>query len=62
MPVITGRVKNKSVSVLRNTDSSGVVTKRDLVTEEELTGRFGYMLLIDRTIRKVPTARVLISC
>ena len=61
MPVVTGRVGNKSVSVLRDTGCSGVVIKRDLVTEEELTGRFGYMLLIDRTIRKVPIARVFID-
>ena len=51
-------VENKSVSVLRDSGCSGVVIKRDLVTEEELTGRFGYMILIDRTIRKVPIARV----
>ena len=58
MPVVRGRVRNKSVSVLRDTGCSGVVIKRDLVTEEEPTGRFGYMLLIDRTIRKVPIGRV----
>ena len=61
MPVVTGRVRNKSVSVLRDTGCSGVVIKRDLVTEEELTGRFGYMLLIDRTIRKVSISRVFID-
>ena len=61
MPVVTGRVGDKSVSVLRDTGCSGVVIKRDLVTEEELTGRLGYMLLIDRTIRKVPIARVFID-
>ena len=33
----------------------------DSVTEEDLTGRFGYMLLIDRTIRKVHIARVFID-
>ena len=61
MPVVTGRVGNKSVSVLRDTGCSGVVITRDLVTEEELTGRFCYMLLIDRIIRKVPIARVFID-
>ena len=61
MPVLTGRVKAKSVSVLRDTGCSGVVIKRDLVTEDELTGRFGFMLLIDKTIRKIPIAKVFIE-
>ena len=57
MPVVTGRVGNKSVSVLRDRGCSGVVIKTDLVTEEELTGRYNYMFLID----KVPIARVFIG-
>ena len=61
MPVVTGSVRDRSVSVLRDTGCSGVVIKRDLVADEELTGRFGYMLLIDKTIRKVPIAKVFID-
>ena len=61
MPVVTGRVRDRSVSVLRDTGCSGVVIKRDLVVEEELTGRFGYMPLIDKTIRKAPIAKVFID-
>ena len=57
MPVVTGRVRDRSVRVMRDTGCSGVVIKRDLILEEELTGRFGYMLLIDKTIRKVPIAK-----
>ena len=40
MPVVTGRVRDRSVSVLRDTCCSGVASKRDLVVEEELTRRF----------------------
>ena len=58
MPVVTGRVRDRSVRVLRDTGCSGVVIKRDLILEEELTGRFGYMLLIDKKIRKVPISKV----
>ena len=61
MPLVTGSVRDRSVSVLRDTGCSGVVIKRDLVADEELTGRFGYMLLIDKTIRKVPIAKVFID-
>ena len=40
MPVVKGRVREKTVDVLRDTGCSGVVVKKDLVGEDQLTGDF----------------------
>ena len=58
MPVVKGRVGEKSVNVLRDTGCSGIVVKKDLVSEDQFTGDFNVMLLIDNTARKVPTAKI----
>ena len=63
MPVVKGRVGEKSVDVLRDTGCSSreilaVVVKRDLVSEDQFTGDFNVMLLIDNTARKVPIAKI----
>ena len=57
MPVVKGRVREKSVDVLRDTGCSGIVVKKDLVAEDQFTGDFNVMLLIDNTARKVPIAK-----
>ena len=58
MPVVNGRVGEKSVDVLRDTGCSGIVVKRDLVSEDEFTGDFNVMLLTDNSARKVPIAKI----
>ena len=58
MPVVKGRVGEKPVDVLRDTGCSGIVVKRDLVSEDQFTGDFNVMLLIDNTARKVPIAKI----
>ena len=58
MPVVKGRVGEKSVDVLRDTGCSGIVVKRELVSEDQFTGDFNVMLLIDNTARKVPIAKI----
>ena len=58
IPVVKGRVEEKSVDVLRDTGCSGIVVKRDLVSEDRFTGDFNVMLLIDNTVRKVPIAKI----
>ena len=58
MPVVKGRIGEKSVDVLRDTGCSGIVVKKDLVSEDQFTGEFNAMLLIDSTARKVPIARI----
>ena len=38
MPVVKGRVGEKFVDILRDTGCSGIVVKRDLVSEDQFTG------------------------
>ena len=58
MPVVKGRVGEKPVDVLRDTCCSGIVVKKDLVSEDQFTGDFNVMLLIDSMARKVPIAKI----
>ena len=58
MPVVKDRVGVKSVDVLRDTGCSGIVVKKDLVSEDQLTGEFNVMLLIDNMARKVSIAKI----
>ena len=61
MPVVKGRVGEKTVDVLRDTGCSGIVVKKNLVSEDQFTGDFNVMLLIDKTVRKVPIARITVD-
>ena len=61
MPVVKGRVGEKTVDVLRDTGCSGVVVRKDLVAQDQFTGDFNVMLLIDNTARKVPIARIYVD-
>ena len=61
MPVVKGKVGDKTVDVLRDTGCSSVVVKKELVSEEQYTGDFNCMLLIANTVRKVPIARITID-
>lgn len=61
MPVVKGRVGEKTVDVLRDTGCSGVVVRKNLVSEDQFTGDFNVMLLIDNTARKVPIARIYVD-
>ena len=58
MPFVKGRVGEKCVDVLRDTGCSGIEVKRDLVSEDQFTGYFNVMLLIDNTARKVPITKI----
>ena len=58
MPVMKGRVGKKSVDVLRDTGCTEIVVKRDLVSEDQFTGDFNVMLLIDNTATKVLIAKI----
>ena len=61
MPVVKGRVGEKTVDVLRDTGCSGIVVKKNLVSQDQFTGDFNVMLLIDNTARKVPIARITVD-
>ena len=58
MPVVKGRVEEKSVDVLRDTGCSEIVVKRDLLSEDQFTGDFNVMLLIGNAARKVSIAKI----
>ena len=58
LPVLKGKVKGKSVEVLRDTGCSGVIVKRELVDDEDLTGEVGHIMTVDRALKRAPMARV----
>ena len=49
------------VSVLRNTGCSSVVVRRDLVKDEQFTGKIQRYVLIDGTVRDVPVTKIQVS-
>ncbi|XP_062616792.1 uncharacterized protein LOC134278492 [Saccostrea cucullata] len=60
MPVAMGYVGENFVKVLRDSGCSGVV-KRDLVTDDQLTGQVQKCVLIDGTVRTVEEASVYVD-
>ena len=58
MPVVKGRVGENSVDVLRDTGCSGIVIKKELVSEDQFFGDFNVTLLIDNMARKVPLVKI----
>ena len=58
MPVVKDRVGENSVDVLRDTGCSGIVVKKNLVSEDQFTGDFNVMLPINNTARKVPIVKI----
>ena len=46
MPVVKGRVREKTVDVLRDTGCSRVVVKKDLVGEDQFTGDYTLCCLL----------------
>ena len=51
MPVVKGKVGDKTVDVLRDTGCSGIVVKKEPVSEEQYRGDFHCILLINNTVR-----------
>ena len=58
MPVVTGKVGDKCVEVLRDTGCNGVIIKRDLFSQKKLTENEGYVMTVVRTLKKAPMARI----
>ena len=58
MPVLEGKVGSTVVNTLRDTGCSGVIVKKDLVLKGQYIDKVGHMLMVDRTVRKVPMARI----
>ena len=61
MPGVRGKIGDKTVDVLRDTGCSGIVVRKELVSESQFTGDFNCMLLIDNTVRKVSIARITVD-
>ncbi|XP_075735579.1 uncharacterized protein LOC142776214 isoform X1 [Rhipicephalus microplus] len=58
MPTLPGKVADKMSTVLRDTGSSTVIVRRDLVRESELTGKTKPVCLIDLTVRMLPEGEI----
>lgn len=58
VPVRTGSVGKRSVTVLRDTGCNIVVVRKDLVAEDGFTGNSKAVYLVDGTVRMLPEARL----
>ena len=62
LQLVNGKVSERCVEVLRNTGCTGVLIKRDLVNQGELTGEKGYATTFDKTLLiRVPIAKVQVN-
>ena len=60
MSVLLGRVSNGQVAGLRDSGCSGAIVNVQFVEKEQYLGKDGYMI-IDKTIRKAPLARITVG-
>ena len=58
LPVMTGKVGNKNVEVLRHSACNGVIVKRKLVDEADFIEKVGYILTVNQTLTRAPIARI----
>ena len=58
LPLCKAYVGDTAVTAMRDTGCSGVVVKRALVSDEQLTGAERLCELIDRTVRTFPIAKL----
>ena len=58
LPVLSSKVGDKKVEVLRETECSEVIIRRELVDETDFTGEMGHIMTVDRTIKRAPMAKV----
>ena len=61
MPVVQGVLNGKLVTVLRDTGCSSAVVRKELVKDEQLTGRIQRCILIDGTVRSALVAEILVD-
>ena len=61
MPTCDGILDEHLVTVLRDTGCNGVVVRRDLITEDQLTGNHRICVLADGSTIQAPVARVKID-
>ena len=58
LPIVKGLVGDKTMDVLRNTGFEGVVVRRGLVDDDQLTGKFCLIVRIDYTVLLAEKARI----
>ena len=58
LPVVKGLVGDKTVDVLRDTGCEGVVVRRGLVNDDQLTGKCCLVVRIDNTVLLAEKARI----
>uniref|UniRef100_A0A6B0VEV3 Putative reverse transcriptase n=1 Tax=Ixodes ricinus TaxID=34613 RepID=A0A6B0VEV3_IXORI len=58
VPVQTGKVGKRVVTILRDTGCNTVVVRRSLIADEDLTGTSKAVYLVDGTVRVLPEARL----
>ena len=62
LPTAVGTVNGKEVRVLRDTGCTGVIVKRNLVSENQFMGKECGVTLINDSQQKFPVARINIDC
>ena len=62
LPTAVGTVNGKEVRVLRDTGCTGVIVKRNLVSENQFIGKECGVTLINDSQQKCPVARINIDC
>ncbi|XP_075733060.1 uncharacterized protein LOC142775507 [Rhipicephalus microplus] len=62
MPVVEGFLEDRPVHVLRDTGCNTVVVRQSLVPKQKFTGTMSPVYLLDRTVRYLPEAKVLLQC
>ena len=62
LPTAVGAVNGKEVRVLRDTGFTGVIVKRNLVSENQFIGRECGVTLINDSQQRCPVARINIDC
>ena len=58
LPVLSGKVGDKKVEVLRDTACSGVIIRRELVNEADFIGEMGHIMTVNRTLKRSTMAKV----
>ena len=61
MPITKRFVGPHQITVLRDTGCSSVVIKKQFMEPNQYTGTYGFMLMANRMVRKVPHARIEIN-
>ena len=62
LPTAVGTVNGKEVRVLRDTGCTGVLVRRDLVSNEQMLGKELDVTLINESKLKYPVARISVEC